>query len=265
MFFGIPFFEQDRPDVSVIPVEIIPEAQLAEVTTQKPDDKPEPEEKPTEDVPPPQPKPAPPPPPPPPAETEDAVPPLEEVKPEPKPKPEVKPEPKPEPRVTQNITPRTKPKAPSRFDASRVAALLDKKEQPEPTPQAEQPKFDPDKLAKSLGRSSAATQQQLATLKAMVQDQIYHCWDIPAGAKNAQNLLVRVRILLRPDGSLIGAPEVLNKERYGDPDGAQFDVAARAAVNAVYRCTPLKLPRERYEDWREVIQNFDPSQMLDVN
>lgn len=267
-FFGLPFFETEPPKVEVIPVEIVPEAELAEVTTPKPEEKPEapkPEPEPEkEPPPPPEPKPAPPPPPPP-AEKADAVPPLEEVKPEPKPKPKVEPMPEPVPRPTADIRPRHKPEPPSRFDTSRIAALLDKSEKPEPQPEPQEKKLDLEKLAENLGQRSAPTQQQLATLKAMIQSQIYHCWDIPAGVKNAQNLIVRVRILLRQDGSLIGAPEVMNKERYNDPDGAQFDVAARAAVNAVYKCTPLDLPRDRYNDWREVIQNFDPSQMLDVN
>jgi hypothetical protein len=268
-FFGVPFLEPERPEPTVIPVEIVTEAQLADITTPKPaEPEPAPEKpKEAEEPPPPEPepKPAPPPPPPPPAEEAEAVPPLEEIKPEPKPRLEEKPVPKPEPRPTASISPRTKPKAPKRFDTSQIAALLDKKEEPKPQPKAEDKKLDLDKLAKELNTSTPASKQQLATLQAMIQSQIFNCWNIPAGVKNAQNQLVRVRILLRPDGSLIGAPEVLNKERYNDPDGAQFDVAARAAVNAIYRCTPLKLPRERYDDWREVIQNFDPSQMLDVN
>jgi len=269
-FFGLPFFETERPEPTIIPVEIVPEAELADITTPKPAEEPaptppeEPEE--TQAPPPePEPEPTPPPPPPPPAEEAEAVPPLEEIKPEPKPKLEEKPVP-PEPRPTASISPRTKPKPPKRFDTSQIAALLDKKDQPEPKPKAENSKLDLEKLAKELNPSTpSASKQQLATLEDMVESQLKKCWYLNPGMKNAEKQIVRVHILLRSDGSLIGAPEVLNKERYNDPDGAQFDVAARAAINAVYKCTPLRLPRELYNEWRDLTYNFDPSQMLDVN
>ena len=44
------------------------------------------------------------------------------------------------------------------------------------------------------------------------------------------------------------------------------DAAARSAVAAVMGCQPYdKLPAEKYESWRDMIINFDPSLMLALN
>lgn len=259
----IPLWNRDLPDVSVIPVEIITEAEISSVTTPPPRAKPEAPE------PEPEPEPAPPPPPvaastpPPPAATpDDAVPPLEDIKPVPKPEP---PKAEPKPRATAKVSPRIKPRAPSQFDTGRIAALLDRS-QPEPEPQPEQqPTFDLDRVAESLGRSSIDNQRQLATLRDMLRSQIQQCWSLPAGAKNAETLVVRLRVHLRPDGTLLRPPEIENSGRLTDSDGEFFRIAAEAAQRAIQRCAPFTLPRDLYEDWRESIQIFDPSQMLDVN
>jgi hypothetical protein len=41
-----------------------------------------------------------------------------------------------------------------------------------------------------------------------------------------------------------------------------FQVAAEAAMRAVRRCEPYSMPPEKYGAWREIILNFDPSQMF---
>ena len=72
----------------------------------------------------------------------------------------------------------------------------------------------------------------------------------------AENLAVKVKLNLRRDGSLAGAPIVLNT----GPTG--FRVAADAAVRAVNQCAPFDMPGEKFDAWAEVIVNFDPRFML---
>ena len=40
-----------------------------------------------------------------------------------------------------------------------------------------------------------------------------------------------------------------------------FQAAADSAVRAVFQCQPYELPSEKYALWRDMILNFDPSDM----
>lgn len=256
----ITLFKAEPPEPDVIPVEVVPEAELAEVSTPPPTPEPEPEETP----PGPEPQPAQAPEPQPQTmarQAAEAVPPLEEV-PEPQAKPEEPPE-KPQPRPTRNISPRAKPEPPSRFSTSRIAALIDKAEEAEESAPA--PRFDTEKLEKKLGQSSLDQRRQLATIQDMMRTQIERCWSVPAGAENAEDLVIRIRIELKPDGSLLSPPEIVNADRMSGPNGDFFRVAAESARRAVQRCSPLKLPVESYQIWRTTELTFDPSRMLSVN
>ena len=88
------------------------------------------------------------------------------------------------------------------------------------------------------------------------------CWKIPAGSANDKAPKVSVDVALRPDGSLIDAalaPE--QRGQYGSDTA--FRAAADSAVRAVYKCNPIKhLPTEKYNSWKEMRLNFDPSMQL---
>lgn len=181
--------------------------------------------------------------------------------PEPRERPKVEPEPEPEPapRVVPNVTPRAKPKPPSRLDTSRLAALLDKRqEEAEPTPDR-QVETRPD-IKINENRSQLDVARISAGVEQAIRAQIERCWNAPAGASYAETLIVRIQIYLRPDGSLARLPKILDERRMAQDQF--FRAAAEAARRAVQRCAPLDLPRENYDVWREVVLNFDPSRML---
>jgi hypothetical protein len=225
----------------IIPVDIV---QIDKQTTVKPPE-PKPEDKP-------KPKPEPPQPPPQPQAKPDAVPLPPEITDLAKrrPKPELlKP---PEPKLAEvpvNVKPRAKPKPPSRFDPSRIAALLDKSKKDEPAPsQPQQPQ-------------SLDTQRQTASLQSALQSQVKPCWNPPVGAPGAEKLVVKLKIYLNPDGHLARPPEILSQAGMG-ANQEYFQVAAEAARRAVQECEPFKLPVDTYDLWREIDFNFDPSQMI---
>ena len=93
-----------------------------------------------------------------------------------------------------------------------------------------------------------------------VRTQIMPCWNPPAGAPNAKDLFVEVRLFLAPNGE-VKRIDLL------DPERAKSDrshrVAAQAAVRAVKRCTPLTgLPPSKYEHWKMMVLRFDPSELI---
>ena len=92
--------------------------------------------------------------------------------------------------------------------------------------------------------------------------QIFGCWSIPLGLPYNENLLVRVRLNLRKDGTIIKA-EILDHERLNMPGQGYYKVLAESALRAVKLCQPLKVPSTGYESWKELILNFDAREMLE--
>jgi len=93
-----------------------------------------------------------------------------------------------------------------------------------------------------------------------IRQQFIPCWNIPYGARDAENLSVQVRIHVNPDGTIHTA-QLLSFKRMGDPF---YKVAADSALRAVRNpiCNPLKLPPEKYEKWKIMTLNFDPRHMF---
>jgi hypothetical protein len=223
--------------------------------------------------------PAPPPPPKPEPVKEAVAPPKPEPKPEP-PKPEP---PKPEPQVAVKApeppTPHRKPEPPKpepqrpeppkkkpetdSFDALLNNLVNEKRPAPReaPKPQRDQvAATTPAPPARQSAVSSIDQQRRAAELVDRVRDQVVRCWSIPAGVKDAQDKRVAVRILLNGDGSLRGAPRVEDARQF-ETDPA-FRAVAESARRALYQCTPLKLPFDQYDTWKDITFIFDPKDVL---
>ena len=96
-----------------------------------------------------------------------------------------------------------------------------------------------------------------------IRSQFMKCWSIPIGMPEDDSLVVKVKISLRQDGSLMKPPEVTDHQRMNDPSQKYFKVIAESALRAVRRCDPIKTPSiERYEKWKTITLNFDPSEIL---
>ena len=97
--------------------------------------------------------------------------------------------------------------------------------------------------------------------KDAIRSQFIKCWNVPAGAKDAGNLIVVLRIALQQDGTVSDVKLANNDARYaGD---SFFRAAADSAVRAVWMCSPLKnLPPDKYDAWGDMELTFDPSDML---
>jgi TonB family protein len=87
---------------------------------------------------------------------------------------------------------------------------------------------------------------------------IRECWVVPPGAREA-SIVVKLRFGINPDGTITGAPQIMN--RSGD---ALFDATARSAVAAVMGCQNYDfLPQDKYDLWKDLIINFNPNMMFD--
>jgi outer membrane biosynthesis protein TonB len=104
----------------------------------------------------------------------------------------------------------------------------------------------------------AAAAANAAELAAMISRQVTPCWRIPIGAQDAGRMRAELNIVIGPDGNVRSVVPLDEGRLNGDP---VFRAFAESAVRAVRACSPLKLPAESYDVWRNVIFNFDPSQM----
>lgn len=94
-----------------------------------------------------------------------------------------------------------------------------------------------------------------------LRQQLSQCWSIQAGARYAENLVVEIRLTINRDRTVQNAV-IQDRWRYNqDP---AFRAAADSAVRAVLSpmCTPLRLPPEKYDGWKDIIVSFDPKDML---
>ena len=140
-------------------------------------------------------------------------------------------------------------------DTNQIAALIDKAKEES----AKVEKQD-NKLTQSSVKNSFATGLTLSEEDAL-RAQIFGCWTVPLGLPYDDNLLVRIKLELKQDGT-ISKSEILDHERMNRPGQKFYKVLAESALRAVRICQPLKVPLTGYEKWKNIQLNFNPTEML---
>jgi outer membrane biosynthesis protein TonB len=247
-----------RPDAK-------PEIPEVETPVAKPEPKPEP------------PKPAPVPP----SSAAIAPPPEVARPPEPKPAPPLllkPPEPKPEPKPVEKVEapkPREKPQPPlqmakneqkpeeKKYDPGQFETLL-KNLAPQPSaPSADVPPQRPRVAsARPSSQPKAPLGSQLTASELdLIRQQIARCWNVPAGARDAKDLVVEIRVAVDRDGTVQQATIVDQSRLNSDPF---FRAAAESARRAFFnpQCRPLHLPAEKYAIWKDLVVDFSPKDIL---
>jgi len=142
------------------------------------------------------------------------------------------------------------------FDPNNIAALIDKSKEDVAEEVYEKNKLtqDQDKSINIIGLSLSEED----ALKA----QIFGCWSIPLGLPYNENLLVRIKLKLKPDGTVIRS-EILDHARMNKPGQGFYKVLAESALRAIQLCQPLRVPSTGYERWKDMQLNFDAREMLE--
>ena len=142
------------------------------------------------------------------------------------------------------------------FDPNNIAALIDKSKE-----QLAETNLQTDKITQSQDQNmdiSGLTLSEEDALKA----QIFGCWSIPLGLPYNENLLVRIKLKLKPDGSVVKT-EILDHARMNKPGQGFYKVLAESALRAIQLCQPLRVPTTGYERWKDLQLNFDAREMLE--
>ncbi len=142
------------------------------------------------------------------------------------------------------------------FDPNNIAALIDKSKE---------------EKAKIFNKTDKITQDQDKNLDIVglslseedaLKAQIFGCWSIPLGLPYNENLLVRIKLNLKPDGTVIRT-EILDHARMNKPGQGFYKVLAESALRAIKLCQPLRVPTTGYERWKDLQLNFDAREMLE--
>ena len=141
------------------------------------------------------------------------------------------------------------------FDPNQIAALIDKSKEEVAETMKENKKLTQSSVKTSF--VSGLTLSQEDALKA----QIFGCWSLPLGLPYQENLMVRIKLKLRPDGT-VSRSEILDHARMNKPGQGFYKVLAESALRAIRICQPLKVPPTGYEKWKELQLNFDANEML---
>ena len=115
-------------------------------------------------------------------------------------------------------------------------------------------------MTQSSDKNSFATGLSLSEEDAL-RAQIFGCWSVPLGLPYDKDLLVRIKLELKKDGTIMKS-EILDHERMNKPSQKFYKILAESALRAVRLCQPLKVPPTGYEKWKNIQLNFDPTEML---
>ena len=141
------------------------------------------------------------------------------------------------------------------FDPNKIAALIDKSKE---------------EIAETLKKNNKITQSNVknsfaAGLTLSQEDalkaQIFGCWSLPLGLPYHKNLLVRIKLRLKQDGTVLRS-EILDHARMNQPGQGFYKVLAESALRAIRICQPLRVPPAGYEKWKDLQLNFDANEML---
>ncbi len=260
--FGLPSWRKSNPDLLLpIPIDVVEigaKTQAPKPTVQPKKEEPKKEEPkkepPKKEEPKPQPKPE-----------DKPVPEPQKPKPEPEPKAEpVAPAPKEKPKPPvppKKPEEKKKPeKKPDKKKTNAFDSVLKNLEEIEKTvPDA----VNEDKTSDNAPEQQVGEIGDKLTISELdaIRRQLQMCWHPPAGAKGAQDMpIIPVRLFLNIDGSVREA-RLVEKGQMGD---AFYRAVAESALRAVKdpQCNPLKLPAEKYEQWKDMTINFNPKDLM---
>jgi outer membrane biosynthesis protein TonB len=177
------------------------------------------------------------------------------------PKPKEKPEP-PRQMAKNETRPEDKKPDEKKYDPSQFAALL-KNLAPQHTALSPDAPLQNPRLAASRPSSQPKAplgSQLTASELDMVRHQIARCWNVPAGARDAKDLVVEIKVAVDPDGTVQQAT-IVDQGRMSDPF---YRAAAESARRAFFNplCRPLRLPAEKYAIWKDLVVDFSPKDIL---
>jgi outer membrane biosynthesis protein TonB len=155
--------------------------------------------------------------------------------------------------LPQPLPPKRPERKQPKFDADKIAALLDKRD-----PQRNAAAGAELNKTPSLGAASGSAARLSQSEKDALRRRIASCWNIPVGAQGAEDLKVVFRVVFRRDGTVERGPDTV--EGSVSPYGPAF---ADSGKRAILQCQPYTMLRpETYDSWKDIEIEFSPRDMF---
>jgi hypothetical protein len=111
-----------------------------------------------------------------------------------------------------------------------------------------------DKETKGDGGDAATSADVGSDMVSAFRSRIRQCSKLPPQLSPSDDVMIKLRILMTPDGRLAAAPMV----KEGTASVKAVDLRD-GAVSALSACQPYTmLPREKYQEWRVIDLTFTP-------
>lgn len=150
-------------------------------------------------------------------------------------------------------------KDPQKDFSSVLKNLIDTKDKP--TPKTQEPDLKADEQAAEDGQNAPFGEKLTMSEEDALRAQLEKCWNVPFGAKDVENMIVEVVMVINPDRTLREAA-VVDQSRYSRD--SFYRAAADSALRAVRSplCSPFALPPDKYDAWKKVTITFNPKDMF---
>ncbi len=196
--------------------------------------------------------------------------PIDEQPPKETKKPEPKVPPPPKEKLEKPESPEPKKVEPKKEEAAAVeddlfqSVLKNLQETPDaatpvtPEEKAEVKPAEKSPLARFSERLSAS---EVDAIVRALDRQFSSCWNLMAGARNAEDITVTLKLNVNQDRTVRTA-RIVDQWRYNND--TFYRAAADSALRAVRHpnCEVLDLPADKYDLWKELTFNFNPASQL---
>jgi hypothetical protein len=102
------------------------------------------------------------------------------------------------------------------------------------------------------GEWLVASSEDIAAIALPVRTCIRSKWKVPENFAPNKNMIVKVRLHFNADGRLAEPPAVANPK-----DDPASRALSEVAIKAVRACEPFKLPKDKYDLWKNMVINFN--------
>ena len=156
-------------------------------------------------------------------------------------------------------------KKPLKDFSSVLKNLADpKKDKPTPKPTrkpASKAKSALESVISKMGSNAPLGAKMTMSEEDALRKQLEECWNVPFGAKDAENMSVEIFMVINRDRTLREA-RIVNMSRCRTDNF--FRAAAESALRAVNSplCSPFAVPPDKYDVWKTVTVTFNPKDMF---
>ena len=138
-----------------------------------------------------------------------------------------------------------------------LSVMKSVEELPTPSPTSTNP------FPQNIEVAEASSVEEFLSLSELdaLRQQLSSCWRLPAGARGAENLVINLTVTMNADQTV----QKVSLERGANtPSSPYFQIAFESAKRALYHphCTPLKLPKDKYQQWKSFTISFNPKEMI---